>query len=962
MNNTSKTALVIGAGPAGLCAADELSRTGRAVSVLERDTSVGGLSRTLQFQGYRFDIGAHRFFSKNEEIRQWWNDRLGSDLLEIRRLTRILYRGKYFYYPLRLSNVLRQLGLLESLRCMLSYAKAVLRPVQPEHSFEDWVKNRFGDRLFQIFFKAYTEKVWGMPCTAISADWAAQRIRDLSFSRAVAESLGLRPKKQVIKTLAENFSFPRLGCGMMWERTRDELQQRGVVFHMGHQAVAVLRKENRITAVRAVDVDGRSGDYAADDYIFSMPLGELALAIEPPLPETALCAARRLKYRHLLLVLLIVDRENLFPDHWIYIHDPRVTVGRIANFRNWSIDMVPDTKRSGIALDYFCSDTDALWKRTDEELLVQARSEMEMLQLAPAEAVLDGCVVRVPQAYPVFDAEYRSDILAIKEALQPISNLHIAGRNGMHKYNNQDHSMLTGIMAARAANGEAVDPWKVNIDAVYLESGEPSDSSRLLPSPSSPVASSEPSAVASSSAADESSETLTTEKRCGRRRGKNFFGFLGLALTVMLYLIGIWLRYQFIFLHNRPTDPANIFGDIEWYVFESLHYFEAGYSPTLYDTLFPPGMAIYIAAMRWFDPSLQALLVSQWLLACLIPLILACIADRLFGSKNALLVWAFASLYFPLWEYFGYLFSEGPFLFSLSSAFLLLLLSLQARSEEAAAAWGICGGLFLGAAAACKSVALFSAGLSFSVLIYYRLRRRFQLRLTAVAALLGLAAVLAPLSIHATRFNEGRFLLIANDASRTFLLGHQGRAGLTWWVDSQRNFHMNFINPSTIQHNYTEVKTYPFGVYESGPNYAAGWQWIRENPLDAVLLSFEHIFDMFAVALPYPGFFRPYARWVSFFNEVFLMFILFPAALHVLRSGRRIVAADPAYAGDAMLTAAVASIFIIAFLFLGEGRYRICYDGFMLLLASRALLREQTECCFFENVMRTESGRRSDDS
>ena len=485
MKSQRKTAIVVGAGPAGLCAAEELLRLGSSVLVFEQDpTYVGGLARTVNYKGYRFDIGAHRFFSKNSEIRNWWAERLGKDLLEITRLTRILYRGKYFYYPLRLSNVLRQLGLIESARCFFSYCGAILNPIRPELSFKDWVRNRFGNRLYRIFFKSYTEKVWGMSCNSISSDWAAQRIRGLSLYRAVVESLGLRPKGKIIKTLVDKFHYPRLGSGMMWESTCATLARAGVQFRMGQRVARVLRKGDCIIAVETINQTGEVSTTTADNYIFSMPLGELALAIEPPLPETARQAAKQLKYRHLLVVLLIVDGPNPFPDHWIYVHDPNVSVGRVANPRNWNIDLLADVEKTSLVLDYFCSEGDNLWALTDEELLTLARSELETIGLATVGSVKDGHVVRVPQAYPVFDAEYKTRVAIISEALRGISNLQVAGRNGMHKYNNQDHSMLTGIMAARAANGEAVDPWKVNIDAVYIEEEieeESSDTSRLLP-------------------------------------------------------------------------------------------------------------------------------------------------------------------------------------------------------------------------------------------------------------------------------------------------------------------------------------------------------------------------------------------------------------------------------------------------------------------------------------------------
>lgn len=329
--------------------------------------------------------------------------------------------------------------------------------------------------------------------------------------------------------------------------------------------------------------------------------------------------------------------------------------------------------------------------------------------------------------------------------------------------------------------------------------------------------------------------------------------------------------------------------------------------------------------------------LAQWFLSCLVPPLLGLISLRLFDRKVAAAVFLVSCLYFPLWEYFGYFISEGPFIFTQLAAFLLLVLSLQSKSGRGALAWGLAGGIALGACAVIKSCALFSAALVFALLIYYRCRHQFRIAHTAVGALIGLSLILTPVSIRATRMNEGRFLLIANDAPRTFLLGHQGRAGLTWWLDGPRNFHMNFSNPSATQHGYGEIKEYHFGPYESKPNYQAAWSWIGNNPLEALLLSIEHVFDMFAIALPWPGYFRPYAGWTIFFNEFFIALILFPALIHLLRVGKKLFQRDPQVAGDGIVAAAALSIYLLAFIFLGEGRYRICFDGFMMMLAARAL-------------------------
>ena len=480
-----KSAIVIGAGPAGLTAADELCRSGRTVAVIEQDPyNVGGLARTESYKGYRFDLGAHRFYSKNSEIRRWWSERLGSDFIEVERLTRILYRGRYFHYPLRPANVLCQLGPMEAARCICSYLRSKLAPIRDEISFEDWVRNRFGTRLFQIFFKSYTEKVWGMPCDAISVDWASQRIRGLSLARAVLGGLGLGPKSSSAKTLVDRFHFPRRGSGMMWESARDALVRSGAQLNMGHRVTRVRRADGRICEIETVDQHGGLSTFSADDYVSSMPLSDLAKVIDPPLPDVVRKAAEALKYRDLIIVLLIVNRRDVFPDHWIYIHDPSVLVGRIVNSGNWSCEMTPDPDTTALVLDYFCNEGDSLSTRTNAELLSLARSEIDSLGVASSDSVIDGHVVRVPRAYPVFDCDYKAHVATIRAELERIPNLHFAGRNGMHKYNNQDHSMLTGIIAARAANGEPVSPWKVNIDAEYLEEESGiADSARLLPKP-----------------------------------------------------------------------------------------------------------------------------------------------------------------------------------------------------------------------------------------------------------------------------------------------------------------------------------------------------------------------------------------------------------------------------------------------------------------------------------------------
>ncbi|MCC6953190.1 MAG: hypothetical protein IT290_03645, partial [Deltaproteobacteria bacterium] len=348
-----------------------------------------------------------------------------------------------------------------------------------------------------------------------------------------------------------------------------------------------------------------------------------------------------------------------------------------------------------------------------------------------------------------------------------------------------------------------------------------------------------------------------TERSTASRRTLLFYRTF-VVFSLAAFVIGVVLRYQFICVDNRPSNPDNILGDAAWYVHHAVNTFEPGYQPTMYDTLFPPGAAMFYYVLRTLDGSFRLVDYVMWVLASLVPVILSATAWRLYGARVAWFVLAFASLYFPLWEYFGYLISEGPFIFTLVLTFSLLVLSLEAETLRRSVAWAFFAGIVLGACTVTKSCALVTAAFIALALLWGQRKRKFRVWPTFLAAAVGVVLVIAPVSIRATRLNEGRFLLIANDSPRTFLLGHQGRVGLTWWYDAKRDFRMNFVNPSTLQHGYHEERSYPFGVYETGPNYAAGLTWVKENPLEALLLSIEHVFDMFATALPWPGYFRTY--------------------------------------------------------------------------------------------------------
>jgi protoporphyrinogen oxidase len=464
--------IIVGAGPAGLTAAAELSENGQAVTLIEKDTQyVGGMARTVNYKGFRFDIGGHRFFSKSEEINTWWHRRLAADFIKVKRLSRIYYRGKFFDYPLKAFNALFGLGLWTSLLCVLSYAKALLFPQKPEKSFEDRVTNLFGRKLFSVFFKTYTEKVWGRPCDQISSDYAEQRIRGLSLSTAIWHAFVPQRKagRKVVKTLIEEFDYPRLGPGMMWEKTRDDIIRSGGVVRIGEQAMEFTWQDSRVTSVTTRNRHGQLQVIAGDQFIVSMPLQESILAFDPPLAEACTAAAQRLQYRDFLTVALMIHREKMFPDNWIYIQHPTVRMGRIQNFNNWSAQMVPHPGVTCLGLEYFCFEGDAIWNMSDRDLIALGKRELEILGLASAADVFDGCVVRAEKAYPVYYPGYEGDVRIIREQVQRFTNFQVVGRNGMHKYNNQDHSMMTALVAARRVLGCEQDPWRVNTDAEYQE-------------------------------------------------------------------------------------------------------------------------------------------------------------------------------------------------------------------------------------------------------------------------------------------------------------------------------------------------------------------------------------------------------------------------------------------------------------------------------------------------------------
>jgi len=464
---SGKQVVVIGAGPAGLTAAYELTRLNLRPTVLEKSATVGGLARTENYKGFHFDLGGHRFFTKVEEVDKLWREVLGGDFIRSPRLSRIYYRRRFFYYPLRPMNAMWGLGLWEGLLTILSYVRWQIAPYRREDTFEHWVTNRFGRRLFLTFFKTYTEKVWGIPCSELKAEWAAQRIKDLSL-RSVLLQMYLKPRR-TIRTLIEEFDYPRLGPGMMWRAVQGRVESRGGAVRLDAEVRRVLRDGRRIEAV-AVATGAGEEIVRGEHFLSSMPLAELIAALDPPPPPAVLAAAARLRYRDFLTVCLVVRRAHIFPDNWIYIHDPEVRVGRIQNFKNWSPAMVPDPDKSCLGLEYFCTEGDDLWRREDAELIDLGKREVERVGLARAAEVEDGCVVRVEKSYPIYDSDYREALAVIRAFVDELENFQTMGRNGLHRYNNQDHAMLTGLLAARnAVLGERNDLWSVNVDQEYHE-------------------------------------------------------------------------------------------------------------------------------------------------------------------------------------------------------------------------------------------------------------------------------------------------------------------------------------------------------------------------------------------------------------------------------------------------------------------------------------------------------------
>lgn len=462
-----KEVVVIGGGPAGLTTAYELTKVNLFPLVLEKMDKVGGLARTEDYRGFLFDMGGHRFFTKSQEVNTMWQEVLPEGLLHRPRLSRIYYKRKFFHYPLKPLNVLIGLGFLESALIIASYLRWQLHPYKNENTFEQWVTNRFGKRLFQNFFESYTEKVWGISCSELRSEWASQRIKDLSVG-AIFRNMLFKPQKK-IRTLIEEFDYPCFGPGMMWNEVKNRIEGCGGTVSLRSEVIAVRWKDNFIKDL-VISHNGHQRIIQGTDFISSMPITEFVSQLDPPAPLIVQDAAKKLRHRDFLTVCLIVDKPDLFPDNWIYVHDPEVKVGRIQNFKNWSLQMVPDPTKTGLGLEYFCDEGDSLWTMMDSDLIELGKREIDSIGLANYTDIEDGCVFRLSKSYPVYDSNYHDCFAIVKDFVSKLTNFQTIGRNGLHRYDNQDHAILSGMLAVRnLVLRENNNLWHINTDQAYYE-------------------------------------------------------------------------------------------------------------------------------------------------------------------------------------------------------------------------------------------------------------------------------------------------------------------------------------------------------------------------------------------------------------------------------------------------------------------------------------------------------------
>ncbi|OGM28645.1 hypothetical protein A2801_00720 [Candidatus Woesebacteria bacterium RIFCSPHIGHO2_01_FULL_41_10] len=476
MKSKSETIVIIGAGPSGLGAAYELTKNKRnnnlKIIVLDKNDLVGGLARTHSKNGYRFDVGPHRFFTKNREVLNLWKEILGKDFIKVSRLTRMYYKGIFFLYPIEFSDIIKKFGLKDLIESAFSYfyAKVFYRNLEP-NTFEEWITKYFGKKLYTVFFKSYTEKLWGVPCSEIGAEWAAQRIKNANFTEVIKNAL-LKNDKPKAKSWVDKFYYPIKGAGYMYETLAKKLKRKGVIIKLNSKVIKVNHRNNRIISVQYME--GKKKKTIKADAVFSsMPITHLVQSFFPSPPKQVLHASRKLTFRDHITVNFMVKGTSAFPDNWIYIHDPGYFMTRVANFSNFTPKMAKDKKHMAIAVEYFAFQTDKLWQKTDNELIDLAKSELERSKLLDEGQIEDGFVVRETESYPTYYLKQKKYFETIKSYLNDFRNLYLIGRGGMFKYNNMDHAIYTGMLAARnfLAGKNKYNVWSVNIDAEYLEDG-----------------------------------------------------------------------------------------------------------------------------------------------------------------------------------------------------------------------------------------------------------------------------------------------------------------------------------------------------------------------------------------------------------------------------------------------------------------------------------------------------------
>jgi protoporphyrinogen oxidase/putative flippase GtrA len=466
----SKPIYILGAGPAGLAAAYTLTQQGKSVVVVEKDSRVGGLAKSIEYEGFILDYGPHRFYTKIASVLKLWDEVLGDEQVTVNRLTRICYGGKYFSYPLKAFEALFALGFVESTKIVTSYIHARLFPRQNPKNFSEWVTAKFGKRLFEIFFEGYTEKLWGIPCEEISADWAAQRIKGLSLFKAIRNALLGNDGK--VKTLIDQFQYPRLGSGQLYEKISDYLHIQNQRILLNTEVVGVHHENFQVTKVTLKNHQtGEEQTVACGGVISSLPINIFLNKILLPSPKQEIVElARSLKFRNTVLVYLFVESSELFPDNWLYINDPTVSLGRVTNFANWSPKMLPNQYQTPLCCEYWCNFDEPMWQLPENDFLHMAEQELRKIGLLHNENVSGGFVVRLPRTYPIYAGNYKRALSEIKAYIQQFQNLQLVGRYGAFKYNNQDHSLLMGILAAEnVMTPGKYNLWEVNSDSEYVE-------------------------------------------------------------------------------------------------------------------------------------------------------------------------------------------------------------------------------------------------------------------------------------------------------------------------------------------------------------------------------------------------------------------------------------------------------------------------------------------------------------